>query len=95
MRRSGTCHVKAPLRIALAWEDGALRMAGVAVTRDWEVLRVIARLADGPPVGLASSDPKFFERWLAAVTDFHLNGWSQMTPQRVGEVVARHRIQIG
>jgi hypothetical protein len=71
-------------------------MAGVAVTRDWEVLRVIARLAeDGPPVGLASSDPKFFERWLAAVTDFHLNGWSQMTPQRVGEVVARHGIQIG
>ena len=32
-----------------------------------ELLREIARLAeDGPPVGLASSDPKLFERWRAA-----------------------------
>jgi hypothetical protein len=44
---------------------------------------------------LASSDPKLFERWRAAVTDFHLKGWSQMTPQRVDEVVARHGIRIG
>jgi len=72
------------------------RMADVAVARDWELLREIARLAeDGPPVGLASSDPKLFERWRAAVTDFHLKGWSQMTPQRVDDVVARHGIQIG
>jgi hypothetical protein len=72
------------------------RMADVAVARDWELLREIARLAEeGPPVGLASSDPKLFERWRAAVTDFHLKGWSQMTPQRVDEVVARHGIQIG
>ena len=72
------------------------RMADVAVARDWELLREIARLAeDGPPVGLASSDAKLFERWRAAVTDFHLKGWSQMTPQRVDDVVARHGIQIG
>jgi hypothetical protein len=44
---------------------------------------------------LASSDPKRFERWRVAVTDFHLKGWSQMTPQRVDEVVAPHGIQIG
>ena len=37
------------------------RMANVAVVRDWELLCEIARLAeDGPPVGLASSDPKLF-----------------------------------
>ena len=73
------------------------RMADIAVACDWELLREIARLAeDGPPVGLASSDPKLFERWRAAVTDFHLKGcWSQMTPQRVDEVVARHGIRIG
>jgi hypothetical protein len=72
------------------------RMADVAVARDWELLREIARLAeDGPPVGLASSDPKLFERWRAAVTGFHLKGWSQMTPRRVDDVVARHGIKIG
>jgi hypothetical protein len=52
-------------------------LTDVAVARDWELLREIARLAeDGPTVGLASSDPKLFERWRAAVTDFHLKGWS-------------------
>jgi hypothetical protein len=45
-------------------------MADVAVAREWELLREIARLAeDRPPVGLASSDPKLFERWRAAATD--------------------------
>ena len=42
-------------------------MADVVVARERELLREIARLAeDGPPVGLASSDPKLFERWRAA-----------------------------
>jgi enoyl-CoA hydratase/carnithine racemase len=46
------------------------RMADVAVAREWELLREIARLAeDRPPVGLASSDPKLFERWRAVATD--------------------------
>jgi hypothetical protein len=56
-------------------------MAEVAVARDWELLREIARLAqqDAPPV-LASTDSALFASWRAAVTKYHLKGWTQMTP---------------
>ena len=69
--------------------DGLLRgrMAEVAVARDWELLREIARLAqqDAPPV-LASTDSALFASWRAAVTKYHLKGWTQMTPERVDAV---------
>jgi hypothetical protein len=63
------------------------RMAQVAVARDWELLREVARLAqqDAPPV-LASTDPALFAAWRAAVTKYHLKGWTHMTPDRVERV---------
>jgi hypothetical protein len=63
------------------------RMAEVAVARDWELLREIARLAqqDAPPV-LASTDSALFASWRAAVTKYHLKGWTQMIPERVDAV---------
>ena len=63
------------------------RMAQVAVARDWELLREIARLAkqDAPQV-LAATDPALFASWRAAVAKYHLKGGTQMTPERVDEV---------
>jgi hypothetical protein len=63
------------------------RMAEIAVARDWELLREVARLAqqDAPAV-LASTDPALFATWRAAVTMYHLKGWTQMTPERVDVV---------
>ncbi len=63
------------------------RMAEVAVARDWELLREIARLAqEDAPAVLASTDPALFASWRAAVTKYHLKGWTHMTPERVGAV---------
>ncbi len=65
------------------------RMAEIAVARDWELLREVARLAQNDaPVELASTDPALFATWRAAVTKYHLKGWTHMTPERV-DVVAR------
>jgi hypothetical protein len=63
------------------------RMAEVAVARDWELLREIARLAqqDAPQL-LASTDPALFASWRAAMTKYHLKGWTHMTPDRVDAV---------
>lgn len=63
------------------------RMAEVAVARDWELLREIARLAhEDAPAILASTDPALFATWRAAVTKYHLKGWGHMTPERVDAV---------
>ncbi len=63
------------------------RMAEVAVARDWELLREVARLAqDDAPLALAATDPALFATWRAAVTKYHLKGWTHMTPQRVDSV---------
>jgi predicted ATPase len=63
------------------------RMAEVAVARDWELLREIARLAhQDAPLVLASTDPALFASWRAAVTKYHLKGWTHMTPERVDTV---------
>jgi hypothetical protein len=63
------------------------RMAEVAVARDWELLREIARLAEqDAPRALASTDPALFASWRAAVTKYHLKGWGHMTPERVDAV---------
>jgi predicted ATPase len=62
-------------------------MAEIAVARDWELLREVARLAQqDAPLVLSSTDPALFATWRAAVTKYHLKGWSQMTPERVDEV---------
>jgi len=63
------------------------RMAEVAVARDWELLREVARLAQhDAPLVLASTDPALFSTWRAAVTKYHLKGWTHMTPERVDAI---------
>jgi hypothetical protein len=63
------------------------RMAEIAVARDWELLREVARLAQqDAPHELASTDPALYETWRAAVTKYHLKGWTHMTPERVDAV---------
>jgi hypothetical protein len=72
--------------------DGLVRgrMAEVAVARDWELLREIARLAQqDAPIELASTDPALYATWRAAVTKYHLKGWTHMTPERVDAVHKR------
>ena len=66
------------------------RMAEIAVARDWELLREVARLAQqDAPLDLASTDPALYETWRAAVTKYHLKGWTHMTPDRVDAVRLR------
>jgi predicted ATPase len=63
------------------------RMAKIAVARDWELLREVARLAQqDAPLELSSTDPALFATWRAAVTKFHLKGWTNMTPEQVDAV---------
>ncbi len=63
------------------------RMAEIAVARDWELLREVARLArQDAPVELATTDPALYQTWRAAVTQYHLKGWTHMTPERVDTV---------
>ncbi len=63
------------------------KMASVAVARDWELLREVARLAQqDAPKSLAATDVALFQNWRAAVTRYHLAGWANMTPERVDEV---------
>jgi predicted ATPase len=76
------------------------RMAEIAVARDWELLREVARLAQhDASVVLASTDPALFATWRAAVTKYHLKGWTHMTPERVDAIAAqaisrRHAPQV-
>lgn len=71
------------------------RMAEVAVARDWELLREIARLAkEDAPLSLSSTDPALFSEWRNAVTKYHLKGWTHMTPERIDEVCAKHDIPL-
>jgi hypothetical protein len=66
------------------------RMAEIAVARDWELLREVARLAQqDAPLELAATDPALYETWRAAVTKYHLKGWTHMTPERVDAVRQR------
>ena len=66
------------------------RMASVAVSRDWELLREVARLAQqDAPLVLSSTDPSLFISWRSAVTKFHLKGWTHMTPERIDVIVAK------
>jgi hypothetical protein len=70
-------------------------MAEIAVARDWELLREVARLAkQDAPLELASTDPALYETWRAAVTKYHLKGWTHMTPERV-DAVRQHAVDRG
>jgi hypothetical protein len=63
------------------------KMAEVAVDRDWELLEEVARLAtEDAPMDLVATDSSLFVTWRAAVTKYHLKGWSNMTPERVRQV---------
>jgi len=63
------------------------QMAEIAVARDWELLREVARLAqEDAPLILSSRDPALFATWRAAVTKYHLKGWTLMTPERVDAI---------
>jgi hypothetical protein len=65
------------------------RMAAAVRARDWELLREVARLAEqDAPLNLAATDPALFRSWRAAVTKFHVAGWTNMTPDRVDQVRA-------
>jgi hypothetical protein len=66
------------------------KMAAVAISRDWELLREVARLAqEDAPTALSSTDASLYISWRNAVTKFHLKGWTHMTPERVEAIVAR------
>jgi hypothetical protein len=68
------------------------RMAEIAVARDWELLREVARLAhQDAPLELSATDPALFASWRAAVTKYHLKGWTHMTPARVDAVSEKAR----
>ena len=50
------------------------RMVDIAVARDWELLREVARLAQqDAELALASTDPALFSSWRAAVTKYHFS----------------------
>ncbi len=63
------------------------RMAEIAAARDWDLLREVAHLAQqDAPLELASTDPALYRTWRAAVTKYHLKGWTLMTPERVDAI---------
>lgn len=64
-------------------------VAKIAVARNFRVLREIAKLAQqDAPVELATTDPALYASWRAAVTRYHVAGWTHMTPKRVDSVMA-------
>jgi hypothetical protein len=68
------------------------KMAEVAVDRDWALLEEVARLAaEDAPMDLAMTDSSLFVTWRAAVTKYHLKGWTNMTPERVRQVRDRNQ----
>lgn len=83
-RSNRELHVEA-LRILLQG-----KMSSVVKTRDWELLKKVAQLASqDAPADLAVTDPALFQSWRAAVTRFHLRGWTNMTPERVERIRSR------
>jgi len=62
-------------------------IAKVVLTRDFELLKEIARLAEqDAPISMAMTDPSLYSSWRSAVTRYHLSGWTEMTPERVSDV---------
>lgn len=64
------------------------KTAAVVKAGDWDLLREVAKLAQGDaPADLAVTDPALFQTWRSAVTRFHLQGWTNMTPDRVDQLI--------
>ncbi len=64
------------------------KMASVVKSRDWDLLREVARLAQqDAPTDLAMTDPALYEAWRNAVTRFHEGGWTAMTVDRIDHVL--------
>jgi len=62
-------------------------MAEVVFSRDFELLEEIARLAQqDAPFSLSVTDPALFSSWRAAVSQYHLLGWTNMTPEKVSQI---------
>ncbi|RXF71504.1 hypothetical protein EK403_15685 [Hansschlegelia zhihuaiae] len=83
---------RSPRELYVSALDVLLRgeTARIAHSRDWELLREISRLAaSDAPIELAATDPALFQSWRAAVTRFHVAGWSAMTPERIDQIVRR------
>jgi len=71
--------------------DTLLRNRIVATVRagDWELLEAVAALVVAEaPLDLAITDPALYAGLRNAITQFHLRGWSNMTPERVRAVAA-------
>jgi len=65
-------------------------MAKLAAARNFRLLAEVARLAhEDAPLDLAVTDRALYQAWRNAVTQFHLRGWTYMTPERVAAVAAR------
>ena len=57
---------------------------------DMKLIREIARIAQiDPPPSLARTNPKFYKNWRDAVTRYHLEGWSEVTPERIERVLGQ------
>ncbi|MCW3783021.1 hypothetical protein [Defluviimonas salinarum] len=63
--------------------------------KDWPLIIRIAEIArkDADP-DLARTDPSRFRQLREAITRYHLQGLTHMTPERVREVLARHGIEL-
>jgi hypothetical protein len=63
------------------------RVVAVVKARDWELLEEVARIVEADvPIAMAASDPAMFVTLRAAITRYHLKGWSHMTAERVRQV---------
>jgi hypothetical protein len=70
-------------------QDFVIRGGVVAVVkaRDWELLEEVARIVEANvPAAMAAADPAMYVTLRAAITRYHLKGWSHMTAARVRQV---------
>ena len=59
-------------------------MARIFIERDFELLEEVARIAQmDAPKDLAVTDPALYVTLRAAITHYHLAGWTMMTPEKV------------
>ncbi len=85
-----TTRSKRSLRVEA--QDALVRgtMATVFRARDWELLEAIAATVEADaPIEMAATDPAMYVTLRAAITRFHLKGWSNMTAERVRQVAGR------
>lgn len=70
-------------------------MAKLALAREFRLLAEVARLAQwDAPTAFAGTDPALYQAWRAAVTRFHLAGWTHMTAQRVTAIATQENAAL-